>query len=131
MLMLVQLLITALAVWASLLVPGIDLGEGSLLERAGTLLVVAAIFGLVNIVLKPIAKTLGCLLYILTLGIFGLVVNGLLYWLTGSLAAQLGLPFTVDGFWPAFWGAIIVSLVTGLLGLSLRSRQVQPQQDLA
>lgn len=131
MLMLVQLLITALAVWASLLVPGIDLGEGSLLERVGTLLVVAAIFGLVNTVLKPIAKTLGCLLYILTLGIFGLVVNGLLYWLTGSLAAQLGLPFTVDGFWPAFWGAIIVSLVTGLLGLSLRSRQVQPQQDLA
>lgn len=126
--LIVQILITALAVWASLLVPGIDLGEGSLLERIATLLVVAVIFGLVNAVLKPIAKTLGCLLYILTLGIFGLVVNGLLYWLTGSLAAQLGLPFTVDGFWAAFWGAIIVSLVTGLLGLSLRSREALPQR---
>lgn len=126
--LIVQVLITALAVWASLLVPGIDLGEGSLLERVGTLLVVAVIFGLVNAVLKPIAKTLGCLLYVLTLGIFGLVVNGLLYWLTGSLAARLGLPLSVDGFWPAFWGAIIVSLVTGLLGLSLRSREALPQR---
>lgn len=124
--LIVQLLITAVAVWASLLLPGIDLGEGSLLERVGTLLVVAVIFGLVNAVLKPIAKMLGCLLYILTLGIFGLVVNGLLYWLTGSLAAEFGLPFTVDGFWPAFFGAIVVSLVTGLLGLSLRSREALP-----
>ncbi|MPZ64248.1 MAG: phage holin family protein [Pseudonocardiaceae bacterium] len=129
--MIVQILFTALAVWASLLIPGIDLGEGSLLERGGTLLVVAVIFGLVNVVLKPIAKTLGCLLYVLTLGIFGLVVNGLLYWLTGWLAEQLGLPFAVDGFWPAFWGAIIVSLVTGLLGLALRSREAQPQHDVA
>lgn len=126
--LIVQILITALAVWASLLVPGIDLGEGSLPERGGTLLVVAVIFGLVNAVLKPIAKTLGCLLYILTLGLFGLVVNALLYWLTGSLAARLGLPFTVDGFWPAFWGGIIVSLVTGLLGLSLRSREALPHR---
>lgn len=126
--LIVQLLITAVAVWASLLVPGIDLGEGPLLERVATLLVVAVIFGLVNAVLKPLAKTLGCLLYVLTLGIFGLVVNGLLYWLTGALAAELWLPFTVDGFWPAFFGAIIVSLVTGLLGLSLRSREALPQR---
>ncbi|MQA16091.1 MAG: phage holin family protein [Pseudonocardiaceae bacterium] len=123
-----QIAVTAVAVWASLLIPGIELSGGTPAGRLATLIVVALIFGLVNAVLKPIAKTLGCLLYILTLGLFGLVVNALLYWLTGSLAAQLGLPFTVDGFWPAFWGAIIVSVVTGLLGLALRSRESLPQR---
>ena len=66
--------------------------------RIGTLVGVALIFGVVNAVLKPVIKTLGCLLYVLTLGLIGLVVNALLFLLVGWLAERLGLPFEVGGF---------------------------------
>lgn len=120
MAILVHILITAVAVWVTTALPGISLGgEGLGTQGLGsqvlTLLTVAALFGLVNAVLKPIAKTLGCLLYVLTLGLFGLVVNALLFWFTSWLAGKLDLPFHVAGFWPAFWGAIIVTLVSSLL----------------
>ena len=65
---------------------------------------VALIFGLINAVLKPIVKTVGCAFYVLTLGLVGLVVNGLLLWLTSYLAGKLKLPFHITGFWPAFLG---------------------------
>lgn len=108
---------TAFAVWIATAIPGIDLGGDSVAGQVGTLLLVALIFGVINAVLKPIIKVIGCAFYILTLGLFALVVNALLFWLTGWLADELGLPFEVDGFWPAFWGALIVSIVTFVLGL--------------
>jgi len=112
---------TALAV-ATWLVPGIVLGPGSTLAKVGTLLVVAVIFGLVNAIIKPIVKTIGCLFYVLTLGLIALVVNGLLLWLTSWVAGKLALPFHITGFWPAFWGAIIVGVVGWLLGLLIPER---------
>ncbi|ROT34365.1 phage holin family protein [Micromonospora sp. HM5-17] len=118
---LIRLVSTAVAFWlATLIIPGITLSADSALGAVGTLLVVAAIFGLVNAVLQPIIKILGCGLYVLTLGLIALVVNALLFLLTGAIAGQLGLPFDVDGFWPAaMLGAIFVGLVTWLLGLVL------------
>ena len=107
----------AVATW---LVPGIVLGPGSTLAKVGTLLVVAVIFGLVNAIIKPIVKTVGCLFYVLTLGLIALVVNGLLLWLTSWVAGKLSLPFHITGFWPAFWGAIIVGIVGWLLGVLVR-----------
>jgi putative membrane protein len=71
---------------------------------------------------KPVIKTLGCLLYALTLGLIGLVVNALLLLLVGWLADRLGLPFVVDGFWAAFWGAIVVSVVSAVLHLLIPDR---------
>lgn len=118
---LLHVVVTAVAVWISLVVPGIELTTASTTERVGTILAVGVIFGLVNLVLKPIAKTFGCLLYVLTLGLFGLVVNALLYWLTGWVAGELDLPFVVDGFWPAFWGAIIVAIASAALQGLLRA----------
>lgn len=115
MALLVQLVITAVAVWITTALPGITLEGDDTGSKVLTLLVVSVIFGVINLVLKPIAKTLGCLFYVLTLGLFGLVVNALLFWLTSYLAAQLDLPFHVDGFWAAFWGALIVSVVTSAL----------------
>ncbi len=115
MALLVHVLITAVAVWITTALPGIELGGENTATRVFTLLVVAVVFGIVNAVLKPIAKTLGCLLYVVTLGIFGLVVNALLYWLTSYLAGELHLPFHVDGFWAAFWGALVVTVVSGAL----------------
>ena len=114
---LVHVLLTAVAVWVSTLIPGIDLLEGTTTTRILTLLGVAVIFGLVNAVVKPVVKFLGCVFYIVTLGLIGLVVNALLFMLTGWIADKLGLPFHVDGFWPAFWGAIIVALTGWVLNL--------------
>ena len=114
---LVHVLLTAVAVWVSTVIPGIDLGEASTPAKIGTLVLVALVFGLVNAIIKPVVKLLGCVFYLVTLGLFGLVVNGLLFWLTGYISEQLGLPFQVTGFWPAFWGAIIVALTGWVLNL--------------
>jgi putative membrane protein len=119
---LVHVLITMVAVWVTTALPGITLSGEDTLAKVLTLLAVSVIFAIVNAVLKPIAKTLGCLLYVLTLGLFGLVVNALLYWLTGYLAGQLQLPFQVDGFWPAFWGARVVTIVSSVLHGIVRRR---------
>lgn len=116
--LLLRILIPAAALGiAHLLVSGIELTTSSNLSKAGTLIVVALIFGVVNAVLKPIVKAVGCLFYVLTLGLIGLVVNGLLLWLCSWVAGKLSLPFHITGFWPAFWGAIIVGVVGWLLNL--------------
>ena len=88
----------ALAV-ATAVVPGIELRTASLGSKILTLIGVALIFGVVNAVLKPIVKTVGCVFYVLTLGLVGLLVNGLLLWLTSWLAGKLHLPFHITGFW--------------------------------
>ena len=106
----------ALAV-ATAVLPGIQLTTGSTTSKLLTLIAVALIFGVINAVLKPIIKTIGCLFYILTLGLVALVVNALLLWLASWVAGKLKVPFHITGFWPAFWGAIIVGLVSWLLGL--------------
>ncbi|GAB2752449.1 phage holin family protein [Salinifilum aidingensis] len=125
MVVILHILITAVSVWIATVLPGITLEGESTAAKIGTLIAVAVVFGVVNAVLKPIAKTLGCVLYVLTLGLFGLVVNGLLFWLTSYIAGQLSLPFHVGGFWPAFWGALIVSLVSTALGGLVREREVE------
>ena len=111
-----KFVVNALALWASTLLPGISL-TGSLTHKIISILVVAVIFGVVNAVLKPIIKIIGCGLYILTLGLISLVVNALLFLLVGYLADKLHLGFHVDGFWAGFWGAIIVAVVSFVLHL--------------
>jgi putative membrane protein len=116
---LVRLASTALAFWlATLLIPGITLNTNSITSAVITLVLVAAIFGVVNAVLQPIIKVVGCGLYLLTLGLIALVVNGLLFLLTSWIAGRLNLPFHVDNFWPAaVLGALLVGVVTWVLGL--------------
>jgi putative membrane protein len=104
----------ALAV-ATAVLPGIQLTAGSTISKLLTLIAVALIFGVINAFLKPIIKTIGCLFYILTLGLVALVVNALLLWLVSVVAGWLSLPFHVTGFVPAFLGALIISVVTWLL----------------
>jgi putative membrane protein len=121
---LIRVLITAVALFvATEVVPGIQLLAGSTLSKVLTLIVVALIFGVVNAVLKPIVKTVGCVFYILTLGLIGLVVNALLLWLTSWVAGKIHEPFHITGFWPAFWGAIIVGVVGWLLNITLGERR--------
>jgi putative membrane protein len=63
-----------------------------------------------------------------TLGLFALVVNGLMLWLTSSLSASLGLGFHVSGFWPAFWGSIVVSLTSLALSMVIREPSTHRRQ---
>ena len=122
---LIRLAISAIALWISTLVlDGITLGGGSALTKIGTLLLVAVIFGIVNAVLRPIVKVLGCWAYVLTLGLVALVVNGLLFLLTSWIAGKLDLPFHVDHFWPtAVLGALLVSIVSWLLNLAVPDKK--------
>lgn len=110
---LLRLVVTAVALWvAVLIVPGITYTGGVL-----GLLGVAVVFGLVNAIIRPVLKVLTCPLVILTLGLFVFVLNGLMLWLASALAQGFGIPFSVAGFWAAFFGAIIVGLTSTVLTL--------------
>src|ERR1700760_881554 len=105
---------------AAWLVPGIVLTGHDTAAKALTLLVVAVVFGVINAVLKPVIKTVGCAFYVLTLGLVAIVVNGLLLWLTSWVVHnELHEPFYVKGFVPALEGALIVGVVTWVLHLIL------------
>ena len=103
-------------------VSGIEITAAAPGTRIGTLIGVALLFGLVNAVLKPVIKVVGCPFYVLTLGLIGLVVNALLFLLVAFLADGLGLPFEVDGFGPAFIGAIVVAVVGFVLHIAVPDR---------
>ena len=112
----IRTLVNAAALWvATRIVPGVAF-DGGLLAFLG----VALVFGVINATLRPLTKILTFPLIIVTLGIFALIVNGLMLWLTSSLSSSLGLGFHVSGFWAAFFGALVVSIVSALLSLSMR-----------
>lgn len=120
---LIKLVITAVAVWvATLLISGIQLHAHTTAGKITTLIVVALIFGVINAVLKPIAKAVGCLAYAVTFGLISIVVNGLLFWLTSWVAGKLSVPFHITGFVPAVLGALIVGIVGWVLSLVLDDR---------
>ena len=110
---LIRVLINAAALWVAVkIVPGIDY-SGEALPFLG----VAVVFGLLNAFLRPLLKLLTLPIIFLTLGLFALVINGLMLWLTAKFSIALGLPFRVDGCLPAILGAIVVSIVSALLSL--------------
>jgi putative membrane protein len=126
---LIRIVVSAIALGvAAWLVPGIIVGGYHLgshyipngtASKAVTLLVVAVIFGVINTVLKPVIKTLGCGLYVLTLGLVAIIVNGLLLWLVSYISGDLSLPFHITGFVAAVEGALIVGIVSWALHLLL------------
>jgi putative membrane protein len=108
---LIRLMVNAIALFVvANVVPGIHVSG---LTGA---LIAALILGIVNAVLRPILVIVSLPLEVLTLGLFTLVINALLFWLVGAL--HVGL--YVDGFWPAFWGAIVMTIVSWLLSLLTR-----------
>jgi len=88
------------------LIPGIAVNGGIV-----NLITVAAIFGLINAFIRPIITLLTCPLVILTLGLFTLIINTLMFMLTARISPAL----TVEGFWPAFWASLIISIITAIL----------------
>ena len=115
--LLIRWLIAALAlVAAAWIVPGIHVEGNGWIVYA----VMAVILGLVNALIRPILKLLSFPLIIVTLGLFTLVINALMLWLASSIAVNwFHVGFTVDGFWPAFFGALIVSVATVILSAIL------------
>ncbi|MFJ3909851.1 putative membrane protein [Streptomyces sp. 2132.2] len=107
----------AVAIW---LLAGITLDDHSSLgRRTLTLILVALVFGLVNFIVKPVVKLLSLPLFVLTLGLFTLVVNALMLLLTSWLADQLDLSFHVDNFWTALLGGLIISVVSWAVNMAL------------
>jgi len=116
---LVRLLINAAALWVAIhIVPGLAYqGEWT------SLFLVALVFGVLNASVRPLLKILTFPLLILTLGLFTFVINALMLWLTGWISDRLHLGFHVAGFWPAFLGALVVSVVSLMLSLFVSSRR--------
>ncbi|NNG35415.1 phage holin family protein [Nakamurella aerolata] len=105
-------LAVALATW---LIPGITLVGEHDTKRVLTLLAVALIIGVINAVVRPVVTFLTGCLVLLTLGLFLLVINAAMLLLASWVAEKLSLGFGVDGFWPALWGSLIISIVGALV----------------
>jgi putative membrane protein len=105
-------LINTVALYAAVwLVPGIHPQSENWLSFVW----LALIFGLLNALLRPLLKFLTCPLIILTLGLFTLLINTFLFWLAGIVGANFHVGFIVDGFWPAFLGGLVVTIVSVIL----------------
>jgi len=112
--------INAVAIWVALTyVPGIHVAQSGWAPIIG----LALIFGLLNALLRPVIELLTCPLIVLTLGLGTLLVNTLLFWLSGVIGNQFGIGFTVDGFVPAFLGALVVSVISVVLTLFVRDEK--------
>lgn len=110
---LLRLLINAAALWAA-----IQLVDG--IEHRGSwwsLLFVALVFGLLNASIKPLLKLLSLPIIILTLGLFLFVINALMLLMTGWVSGLFNLGFHVDGFWDAFLGGLIVTVISLVLSI--------------
>jgi len=113
-----RLAINAIALYlAVLLLPGLDLSGG-----VASLLWVALIFGLVNALLGPLLKFLSCGLIVVTLGLFTLVINTFLFWLTYVISQSFGLGLMISEpvWWNAFLGAVVVSIVSFIMSMILK-----------
>ncbi len=115
---------TGVALWAvTQVVHGISfIGGHNMWQRVGIIFVVAVIFGLVNAIIKPIVQILSIPLYILTLGLFHIVVNALMLWITARITRDTtGWGLQIDHFWwNAIWAAIVLSIVSWMLSLVTR-----------
>ncbi|WP_280269605.1 phage holin family protein [Nocardia wallacei] len=126
MVLLLRLIINAVAIWLAAawvgdieLVSPDDQGTGA---KIVVVLVVAVIFGLINALVKPIVKLLSLPLVIVTLGLFLLVINALMLWLTAKITETTDYGLRVHGFWAAILGAIIITLVNWVLGILVPDR---------
>lgn len=126
---LITLLANMAGIWlASVMVSGITLPvSDGFWSSFFTLAIIGLIFTLLNMIVRPLLKMLTFPIYILTLGLFALVVNALIFSLTGWMTQQIGFGLEVSGFWSAVFGAIITaiisSIVAGILGSVTKSKR--------
>jgi len=119
---LIRWAINAVALYVAVaVVPGIQAQSSNWLSYIW----LALIFGVINALLNPLLKLLTCPLILLTLGLFTLVINTFLFYLAGYIGEAFGVGFTVDGFWSAFLGSIIVTIVSVVLSLIFKGESKQ------
>jgi putative membrane protein len=120
----VRLIINAVALWlTTLIVAGVSVvpfGDGDTTAVVLTYLLVALIFGVVNGVIGNMIRIVAFPLYILTLGLIALIVNGLLLLLVAWISSLIGFGLEVDGFWWGVLGAVVLGLISWLIGIVLK-----------
>ena len=120
---LVKLTLNAVALWlTTLLVAGVGIepyGTGTLAVVL-TYLLVAFIFGLVNGIIGTFVRVIAFPIYVLTLGLISFIVNGLLLLLVAGISDVMGFGLQVDGFWAGVWGALVLGIISWILGLFTR-----------
>ena len=121
----IRVIVNAFAIWVVTLIPAlrvtvIAFPPGETLQLVLTLLVVAAIFAIVNSIIGTVIKVLAFPLYILTLGLISLVINGFLLWFTAWITSFWGWGLRVEDFWWGVLAALVISLINWILGVILR-----------
>ena len=124
---LVRVLINGVAIWlATLILPGLTIvGGDSTAATIGIILLIALVFGLVNAIVKPIVAFISIPLYILTLGLFTIIVNALMLMLTAWITEATSWGLRIDNFGVACWGAIIISIVSLVLSVLIPGPRVE------
>lgn len=122
--LLVRLLINAVALWlTTIIVTGVKVvpfAPGETVQVVLTYLLVAAIFGIVNGIIGNLIRIVAFPLYVLTLGLISLLVNGLLLLIVHWISSLIGFGLVVDGFWWGVLGALVLGLIGWLIGIILR-----------
>lgn len=121
----IRVVINAFAIWVVTLIEPLKVDvtafpPGETLQFVLTLLAVAAIFALVNTIIGTVLKVLAFPLYILTLGLISLIINGFLLWLTAWFTSSWGWGLTVQQFWLGVVAALVISLINWVFGIILR-----------
>lgn len=121
----IRVVVNAFALWVVTLIPALQVTitafpPGETLQLVLTLLAVAAIFALVNTIIGTVVRIVAFPLYILTLGLIGLIINGFLLWLTAWITSGFGWGLTVGDFWWGVLAALLISVINGIFGFILR-----------
>ncbi|WP_375385998.1 phage holin family protein [uncultured Microbacterium sp.] len=125
---LIRVVVNAFAIWVVTLIPALQVSviafpPGETLQLVLTLLIVAAIFALVNTIIGTVIKILAFPLYVLTLGLISLIINAFLLWLTAWITGFWNWGLRVEDFWWGVLAAIIISIINWIFGLILRPRR--------
>lgn len=123
MVLIASVLVHSAAVWLVVrLVDGVDFITTGTVPSWGVILIAGLLFSIINLWVKPVAKLLSLPLYLLTLGLFGLIINAFMFLLVAWLSAQIGEGVTVSGLVPALIGGVIMAIATGILNSLLPRR---------
>lgn len=125
---LVRVAVNAFAIWIVSLIPALQVvliafPPAEWLQVALTALLVGAIFAVVNTIIGTVVKVLAFPLYILTLGLISLVINGFLLWLTAWITSFWNFGLRVEHFWWGVVAALIITLINGIFGIILRPKR--------
>ena len=116
-----KVVINAFSIWiATLVIPKVSVGGGDLGHRVLSLLIVGALFGLINTFIKPLVKLFALPLYLLTLGLISFVVNALMLKIVEWLSGKIGITFDAGPFfWSTLGAAVVVTFVSMILHVTL------------